>query len=126
MGAVSGTGVHLADDLTDDERALIESLEVEFGDGERLLGTDGPPRIRSSGVHTGGASEILGIDLVLLERRKNAGVLPYRETEGKITFNFFHVLELKKKEDVQNAALLEASRLMETLEPPRQKGPRKP
>ncbi|WP_324765449.1 hypothetical protein SO078_29585 (plasmid) [Sinorhizobium meliloti] len=44
----------------------------------------------------------------------------------KITFNFFHVLELKKKEDVQNAVLLEASRLMETLEPPRQKRPRKP
>ncbi len=31
------------DDLKADEIALIESLEVEFGNGERLLGTDGLP-----------------------------------------------------------------------------------
>jgi hypothetical protein len=45
MGAVSGELAFIwQDDLTDDERALIESLEVEFGDGERLLGTNGPPQ----------------------------------------------------------------------------------
>ncbi|NOV20413.1 hypothetical protein E5S70_30915 [Ensifer adhaerens] len=31
------------DRLTADEVALIERLEAEFGKGERLLGTDGPP-----------------------------------------------------------------------------------
>ncbi len=31
------------DTLSADEIALIESLTAEFGDGETLLGTDGPP-----------------------------------------------------------------------------------
>ncbi|MBD9541286.1 hypothetical protein IB276_17655 [Ensifer sp. ENS04] len=31
------------DYLPVDEITLIESLEAEFGKGERLLGTDGPP-----------------------------------------------------------------------------------
>ena len=95
MGAVSGELAFIwQDDLTDDERALIERLEVEFGDGKRLLGTDRPPPAFARRVSTPEeAAEILGIDLVLIERRINAGILPYRETEGKITFNFFHVLE---------------------------------
>ncbi|MGO8530153.1 hypothetical protein ACC756_07280 [Rhizobium ruizarguesonis] len=101
------------DDLTAEERALIENLEVEFGNGERLLGTDGPPPGFARMITPEQAAEIPDTDLVLLERRMEAGVLPYRQADGRITFNLVDVLELKKEEDVANAALLEASRLME-------------
>lgn len=110
------------DDLTAEERAFIESLEIEFGNGERLLGTDGPPPGFARMITPEEAAEILNTDLVLLKARMDAGDLPYRQADGKITFNLVDVLNLKKEEDVTNAAMLEASRLMESLEEP----PRKP
>ncbi|WP_205913629.1 hypothetical protein [Rhizobium leguminosarum] len=105
------------DDLTAEERALIESLEVDFGNGERLLGTDGPPPpFARREITPEEAAEILGIDLVLLEALTDGGDLHYRQADGKITFDLFQVLELKKEQEVTNAALLEASRLMESLD----------
>lgn len=104
-------------DMSANEVALIKSLEAEFGRGERLLGTEGPPPpMAGREITPEQAAEILGTDLVLLERRTRAGVLPYRQTENGIAFNLLHVLELERKEDEQNKALLEASQIMESLE----------
>ena len=49
------------------------------------------------------AAEILGIDLVLLERRVRARRLSCREIKGKITFSLAEVLSLKEDEDRRNA-----------------------
>lgn len=99
--------VHLPDDLTADEIALIEGLEVEFGNGERLLGTDGPPPMAGREITPEEAAEILGIDLVLLERRVRAGRLNRREINGKITFSIAEVVALKGDEDRRNALMAE-------------------
>jgi hypothetical protein len=109
------------DDLTAEETHLIESLEVEFGAGERLLGTKGPPPPFALTTPEQ-AAEILDTDLVLLEQRVRAGVLACRDVDGRMKFVLPEVLELKKKEDAVNAAMLEASQLMEGLEPPRPNG----
>lgn len=102
------------DELTDDERALIESLEAEFGNGERLLGTDGlPPPFARREITPKQAAEILGIDLVLLVRRIEAGALPCRKIDGQITFNLMDLLDLKRREDARNSLLAEINEAME-------------
>lgn len=107
------------DDLPANEVDLIKSLEAEFGGGERLLGTAGPPPpMAGPEITPEQAAEILGIDLVLLERRVKAGVLPFRQAENAIRFSLLHVLERKRIEDEQNKALHEASQIMESLEKP--------
>ena len=107
------------DELTADEIALIESLEVEFGNGERLLGTEGPPPPMAGRVITPEhAAEILGIDLVLLERRVRAGRLSRRELGGKITFSLADVLALKKDEDRRNALMVEIYDDMDGIDKP--------
>ncbi|UFX07676.1 hypothetical protein [Sinorhizobium meliloti] len=106
------------DTLTDDERALIESLEVEFGNGERLLGTDGPPPAFARLITPEEAAEILGIDLVLLERRIKAGRLFCREIDGEARIGLEDVLALKEAEDKQNALMAEIYEDMEGVDSP--------
>lgn len=98
------------DDLTDDDRALIESLEAEFGNEERLLGTDCCPRREITPEE---AAEILGIEVVLLVRRIEAGALPCRKIDGQITFNLMDLLDLKRREDARNSLLAEINEAME-------------
>jgi hypothetical protein len=67
-------------------------------------------------------AKILGTDQVLLERRIKAGDLTYREVGGHRFFDLEEVLKLRKAEDAQNELMLEASQLMESLEPTRLHG----
>ncbi|MBP1881820.1 hypothetical protein [Sinorhizobium mexicanum] len=59
------------------------------------------------------AAIILDIDLVLLERRIGAGVLPCRELGGQTTINLVDVLDLKRNEEARNNLLVEINRAME-------------
>ncbi|WP_201273292.1 hypothetical protein [Sinorhizobium meliloti] len=112
------------DELSDEERALIESLEVEFGDGERLLGTDGPPPAFARLITPEEAAEILGIDPVLLERRISAGRLLCREMDGQMRISLEDALALKEVEDRRNALMAEIYEDMEGVENPL-KGPQR-
>jgi hypothetical protein len=99
------------DDLAAEEIDLIESLEAEFG--ERLLGTEGPPPPFARMITPEQAAEILGIELELLERRIRAEVLPFREIDGKITFNLVGVLDLKQVEAARDKLMVEICEDME-------------
>ncbi|WP_197730708.1 helix-turn-helix domain-containing protein [Rhizobium leguminosarum] len=113
------------DALTNDERALIESLEDEFGNGERLLGTDGPPPAFARLITPEEAAEILGIDLVLLERRIRAGRLLCREIDGQIRIGLEDVLALKEAEEKRNALMAEIYEDMEGVDSTPNGPPRK-
>ncbi|MDH6235066.1 hypothetical protein M2281_005688 [Mesorhizobium soli] len=120
MGAVSANWRFIyQDELTDDEQALIESLEVEFGNGERLLGTEGPaPGFAGREITPEEAADILGIDLVLLQRRIDAGVLPFRQDDVHIKLSQVHVLDLKKTEGARNALMVEIYEDMDGIDKP--------
>jgi hypothetical protein len=68
------------------------------------------------------AAKLLGTDQVMLNHWVDVGLLTRTEDQGVATFSLPEVLELKKTQDIENEALLEASRLMETLEPMRHHG----
>ncbi|MGH0214391.1 helix-turn-helix domain-containing protein [Sinorhizobium meliloti] len=106
------------DTLTDDERVLIESLEVEFGNGERLLGSDGPPPAFARLITPEQAAEILGIDHVLLERRIRAGRLSCHKIDGQIRISLADVLALKETEDKRNALMAEIYEDMDGIDKP--------
>lgn len=69
------------------------------------------------------AAKILGSDEILLEHRIQAGDLTCREVGGRRFLDLEEVLELRKAEDAQNELMLEASQLMESVEPTRLHGP---
>lgn len=98
-----------------DRRLCLVCGEIEKREfGERVEGPTAPGADRE--ITPEEAAEILGTDLVLVERRIQAGALPFREIDGQIKINLMHVLDLKRVEDARNKLLLEASQIMEGLE----------
>lgn len=76
-------------------------------------------RLRSLGLITPEeAAEILGIDLVLLERRIKGGRLFCREIDGEARIGLEDVLALKEAEDKQNALMAEIYEDMEGVDSP--------
>ena len=68
------------------------------------------------------AAKLLDTDQVMLNHWSDVGLLTRIEVNGAANFLLSEVLELKKTQDIENEALLEASQLMETLEPPMRHG----